>query len=208
MSQSDPIDFWFSIGSIYTFLSVMRLDRVEDVSDIRFRWRPFNVKALMIEMDNRPASKPVKLAYMWRDLERRAEYYGFPFERRPPHPLKEFDLANRIAVVGAQEGWCADYVRTAYRLWFDDLHEPGLEPNVSESLREIGQDPQRVVTLAQSDAIGRAYDAATDEARKLGIFGVPSFVTRGEVFWGDDRLEDAIRWHRERTTALVTPASA
>jgi 2-hydroxychromene-2-carboxylate isomerase len=193
MPQSEPIDFWFSIGSLYTFLSVMRLDRVEDVSDIRFRWRPFSVKALMIEMDNRPASKPVKLAYMWRDVERRA----------PSHPLKDFDLANRIAVVGAQEGWCADYVRAAYRLWFDDLHEPGLEPNVSESLREIGQDPQRVVTLAKSDATGRAYDAATDEARKLGIFGVPSFVTRGEVFWGDDRLEDAIRWHRTGATAAV-----
>ena len=56
MPQSEPIDFWFSIGSLYTFLSVMRLDRVEDVSDIRFRWRPFSVKGLMIEMDNRPAS--------------------------------------------------------------------------------------------------------------------------------------------------------
>jgi 2-hydroxychromene-2-carboxylate isomerase len=206
MTQSDPIDFWFSIGSIYTFLSVMRLDRVEDVSDIRFRWRPFSVKAIMIEMDNRPASKPAKIAYMWRDVERRAQGYGFPFARRPPHPLTEFDLPNRIAVVGAREGWCADYVRSTYRRWFDDLQEPGHEPNVSESLGEIGQDPARVLALARSDETGRAYQAATDEARALGIFGAPSFVTRGEVFWGDDRLEDAIRWHHERTTAL--PASA
>jgi 2-hydroxychromene-2-carboxylate isomerase len=65
----------------------------------------------------------------------------------------------------------------------------------------IGHDPARVLGLAQSDDIGRAYDAATDEARKLGIFSAPTFVTRGEIFWGDDRLEDAIRWHKTGTLA-------
>ena len=55
MPQSDPIDFWFSIGSMFTFLTVMRIDRVEDMTDIRFVWRPFSVRAIMIEMDNRPA---------------------------------------------------------------------------------------------------------------------------------------------------------
>jgi 2-hydroxychromene-2-carboxylate isomerase len=56
-----------------------------------------------------------------------------------------------------------------------------------------------VLALAQSDAIGRDYEAATAEAKGLGIFGAPSFVTRGEVFWGDDRLEDAVRWHAKGT---------
>jgi 2-hydroxychromene-2-carboxylate isomerase len=203
MPQSDPIDFWFSIGSLYTYLTVMRIDRVEDISDVRFRWRPFSIRAIMIEMDNRPVSKPAKLAYMWRDLERRAEMYDFAFSGRPPYPLKNFDLANRIAAVGAQEGWCADYVRATYRRWFDDHQEAGSEPNVSESLKEIGHDPGRVVSLAQSEAIGRAYEAATEQARALGIFGVPTFVTRGEVFWGDDRLEDAVRWRNAGTLKAV-----
>lgn len=203
MAQTDPIDFWFSIGSLYTYLTVMRIDRVEDIGDIRFRWRPFSIRAIMIEMDNRPTSKPAKLAYMWRDLERRAEMYDFAFSGRPPYPLQNFDRANRIAVVGAQEGWCPDYVRAAYRRWFDDHQEAGSEPNVSESLKEIGQDPARVVALARSEAIGRAYDAATAEARRLGIFGVPTFATRGEIFWGDDRLDDAIRWHNAGTLKAV-----
>src|SRR5262249_27694468 len=60
MAQSTtPIDFWFSIGSLYTYLTVMRIDRVEELSDVSFRWRPFSVRAIMIEMDNRPMSKPV-----------------------------------------------------------------------------------------------------------------------------------------------------
>ena len=199
MTQSEPIDFWFSVGSMYTYLTVMRLDRIEELHDVAFRWRPFSVKAIMIEMDNRPVSKPKKLDYMWRDIERRAHGYLCDFPKRPPYPLKNFDLANRIAVVGAGEGWCADYVRTTYAHWFGLGEESGSEPNASKSLRDIGQDPGRVLALAQSDAIGRAYDDATAEAKRLGIFGAPSFVTRGEVFWGDDRLEDAVRWHAQGT---------
>jgi 2-hydroxychromene-2-carboxylate isomerase len=203
--KSDPIDFYFSIGSMYTFLTVMRMDRVEDTTDIRFVWRPFSVKAIMIEMDNRPMSKPMKLAYMWRDLHRRAEMYGFAFEGEAPYPLKAFDLANRVAIVGAREGWCADYVRATYRRWFVEKQECGTEPNLSDSLREIGEEPERVIALAQSEEIGRAYAASTDAARQLGIFGAPSFVTRGEVFWGDDRLEDAVTWHQRGTLGAPRP---
>jgi 2-hydroxychromene-2-carboxylate isomerase len=153
----------------------------------------------MIEMDNRPLSKPLKLDYMWRDLERRAHGYLCDFPKRPPYPLQNFDLANRIAVVGTAEGWCQDYVRASYSRWFSLGEESGGEPNVSESLKEIGQNPARVLALAQSEATGRAYDQATAEAKRLGIFGAPTFVTGGEIFWGDDRLEDAVRWHGKGT---------
>jgi 2-hydroxychromene-2-carboxylate isomerase len=157
------------------------------------------VRSIMIEMDNIPARKPLKLAYMWRDIERRAAGALCDFPKRPPYPLKNFDLANRIAVVGAAEDWCPDYVRATYSRWFGLGEEAGSEPNVSASLREIGQDPNRVLALAESDETGRAYDQATAEAKALGVFGAPTFVTRGEIFWGDDRLEDAVRWHGKGT---------
>ncbi len=67
------IDFWFSIGSTYTYLTVMRLHNVEQESGMRFNWRPFSVRVLMQEMNNIPfKGKPAKEQYMWRDLERRA----------------------------------------------------------------------------------------------------------------------------------------
>jgi 2-hydroxychromene-2-carboxylate isomerase len=205
MPKRDTIDFYFFIGSMYTFLTVMRIDRVEDTTGVRVVWRPFSVRDIMIEMDNRPLSKPKKLAYMWRDLHRRAEMYGFGFEGDAPYPLQEADLANRVAVVGAREGWCADYARATYRRWFVDKQECGMEPNLSDSLREIGEDPARVIALAMSDEIGAAYKAGTDEARTLGIFGAPSFVARGEVFWGDDRLDDAVTWHQRGTLGAPRP---
>ena len=191
------IDFWFSVGSTYTYLAVMRLPDVEKATGLRFRWHPFSVRAIMREMNNTPfATKPVKMAYMWRDIERRAVACGLPVRVPAPYPLKEFDLANRVAVLGAREGWCAEYVRAAYRRWFQEGLEAGSEPNLSDSLREIGQDPARVIAQAQSEEIGQAYDAATAEARRLQLFGAPTFVVDGECFWGNDRLDHAISWRR------------
>ena len=196
MPNGGELDFWFSIGSTYTYLTVSRLHRLEESEGVRFRWRPFSARAIMQEMDNIPfATKPIKLAYMWRDLERRASLHRLPIKVPAPYPLKEFDLANRVAIVGQTEGWCAAYVRAAYRRWFVDGEQAGSEPNLSESLAEAGQDPARVIALANSEVIRLAYTAATEEARRLKIFGVPTFVTGGEIFWGDDRLEDALAWH-------------
>ena len=194
------IEFWFSIGSTYTYLSVMRLAEIECKSGVPFVWRPFSVRQIMIEMDNIPfRTKPVKAAYMWRDIERRASKYEVPLKVPAPYPLKNFDLASRVAVLGEMEGWCPNYVRPSYRRWFVEGKEVGAEPNLSESLNEIGQDPDRVIVAANAETVGRAYDENTTEARRLNIFGSPSFVVGGEVFWGDDRLDDAIAWHTNGT---------
>ncbi len=192
-----PIQFWFSIGSTYTYLTVVRLSDVAAASGVPFEYRPFSVRAIMKEMNNIPfAEKPVKMRYMWRDMERRAARYGMKITVPAPYPLAGFDIANRVAVVGRREGWCEDYVMATYRRWFRNGEAAGEEPNLSESLQDIGQDPSRVISLSNSNETEDAYNAATEEARELGIFGSPTFVVGEEIFWGDDRLEDAIDWYR------------
>jgi 2-hydroxychromene-2-carboxylate isomerase len=204
MSSTDEIDFWFMVGSTYTYLTVSRLHQVEASTGIRFRWRPFNVRAIMQEMDNIPfATKPIKLAYMWRDVERRAIKYDLPIRVPAPYPLKSLELANRVAVLGELEGWCSDYVKATYRRWFVGGEEAGSEPNLSSSLQEIGQDPDRILLAAKEDSIGRSLETNTREAKQLNIFGAPTFVARGELFWGDDRLEDAIAWHTNGTLKIA-----
>lgn len=197
MTTSDAIQFWFAIGSTYTYLTVARLPDIQARTGLCFDFRPFNVRAIMREQNNIPfATKPVKANYMWRDIERRAAMYGLPANVPAAYPLREFDLANCVAVLSRAEGWCAEYVGATYRYWFVDGQEPGSEPNLSRSIVEAGQDPERVIAAAKSPAVQAAYDAATDEARKLNIFGAPTLVVRGEIFWGDDRVEDAIAWYR------------
>jgi 2-hydroxychromene-2-carboxylate isomerase len=154
----------------------------------------------MTEQKNFPfVGKPVKMAYMWRDIERRARMYGFEPQLPAPYPYSKFDLPNKIAIVAMSEGWCADYTRAVYRGWFHAGHEPGSEPSVSNSLREVGQDKARVLALAKSDENEKSYRKATEEAKALGVFGSPSFVVGSEVFWSDDRLAYAIRWSKMNT---------
>ena len=190
------IEFWFSIGSTYTYLSVMRLAEVSQKTGSSFIWRPFSVRKIMREMDNIPfpPNKQTKVEYMWRDIERRARGYGFGANVPAPYPLQEFDLANRVAVLAMQEGWCEDYVRETYRLWFIDGHEAGSDVNLTQTLSEVGQDKLRVLELADSSDVEAAYLNQTESAKQADIFGSPSFIVDGELFWGDDRLEDAINW--------------
>jgi 2-hydroxychromene-2-carboxylate isomerase len=195
MSTTADIDFWFTMGSTYSCLSAMRIPEVERTTGVKINWRPFSLRTILQEMKHIPfADKPVKCAYMWRDIQRRAEMYGIVVRVPAPYPLKENALANKIALIGMQEGWGKEFVRASYRRWFQQGEESGSEPNVSASLRECGQDPERVLDLARSEQSEHDLSAHTDEARKLNIFGSPTFVVGSELFWGDDRLEDAISW--------------
>jgi 2-hydroxychromene-2-carboxylate isomerase len=197
MMGTSQIDFWFTMGSTYSFLSVMRLPDVEQSTGISFRWRPFHLLVILQEMKHVPfADKPAKSAYMWRDIERRAAMYGLEPRLPAPYPARQSITANLVATVGMQEGWGSDFVRAAYRRWFLLGQETGSEPNVSESIREIGQDPERVLELAEGGKIKAMLTAETDAARALGIFGSPTFSAEREIFWGDDRLDDAISWCR------------
>ncbi len=189
------IDFWFSIGSTYSYLTVMRLPDVARGSGCTVRWRPFNVRDIMVAQNNIPfRDKPVKAAYMWRDIERRALKYGLKPSIPAPYPLPGLPLANQVAILGAEEGWVESYARATYRRWFEQGLAAGEDPNLTQSLTEIGQDQSRVLEEARSERIQSALARATDEALALGIFGSPTFAVEGEIFWGDDRLEDAVAW--------------
>ena len=146
----------------------MRLKEVEQASGIRFNWRPFHLLIILQEMKHVPfADKPAKAAYMWRDIERRATMYGIPAALPAPYPAKQSIVANLVATVGMRQGWGTDFVRAAYRRWFQLGHETGSEPNVSESLREIGQEPQSVLALANAADTKNALGPA--RVRSLGV---------------------------------------
>ena len=190
------IDFYFSIGSTYTYLSVTRILDVEKKYNMKFNWKPFSVRAIMKEMNNIPfpKDKKNKVDYMWRDIERRAEGYGFFAKTPVPYPLSEFDLANQIAILGLDKGWGIDYVRLTYKKWFQEGKEPAIDPSISEVCNELNLNKDEIIANAKHHEIEKKYLSNTDSARNHKIFGSPSFISKNEVFWGDDRMEDAIKW--------------
>ncbi len=190
------IDFYFSIGSTYTYLSVTRILDVEKKSQVKFNWKPFSVRMIMKEMNNIPFPKDKinKVNYMWRDIERRAEGYKFFAKTPVPYPLSEFDLANQIAILGLKMGWGVDYVRLTYKKWFQEGKEPAVEPSISEVCKELSLNKDEIIIESKTKEIKDEYFSNTDTARENKIFGSPSFMVDNELFWGDDRMEDAIKW--------------
>jgi len=193
------IDFYFSIGSTYTYLSVTRMLDVEKKHQVKFNWLPFSVRSIMKEMNNIPFPKEKmnKVNYMWRDIERRAEGYGFFAKTPVPYPLTEFDLANKLAILGLKEGWGVDYIRLTYKRWFQEGKEPATEPNISEIFKELKIDKEKAIKDVNSSEIEKQYLKNTESARENKVFGSPSFIVNSEIFWGDDRMEDAIKWSKK-----------
>ena len=191
------LDFFFFIGSTYTYLAVSRIDEVATRHGVSVRWRPFSVRSIMREQNNNPfTGKPTKMNYMWRDVERRAKRYSIPFRSIPPYPVDPDELANRVAALSSLEGWCPEYTQAMYRDWFLEARTPGDPQSLRALLTQLGKDPDAVIAKANSQEIRDRYAAETDAARSLGIFGSPTFASGAEIFWGDDRLEDALEWSK------------
>ena len=191
------LDFFCFLGSTYTYLAVNRAEAVASRENVALRWRLFSVRSIMLEQNNRPfVGKPVKLAYMWRDLERRARRHGIPFASVPDYPNDADELANRVATLAALEGWCPQFAKAAYSEWFIENRDPGKVEYLSEVLQRMNRSPREIIERANSQEIRDKYAAETDLARSMGIFGSPTFACGTEIFWGDDRLEDAIDWCR------------
>jgi 2-hydroxychromene-2-carboxylate isomerase len=191
------MDFWFSIGSTYSYLSVMRLDRVERESGATFDWRPFDIRVIQRELRNVPfGDKPPKLAYMWRDIERRCERHDLPFAGPPPYPLSDLQRVNRVAALGFESDWGKGFVQAAYRHWFERREDVSLPGALRDVIASIGREPDATLAEADLPRTQQALDARTDAARSLGVFGAPTFAVGRELFWGDDRLDEAIEWSR------------
>ena len=188
------IKAWLSIGSTYTYLTALRLRSVVEASGIKLEIRPISIRQIMKNMDNIPfpPSKKTKVNYMWRDIERRASLYKVPVPKVPaPYPLKEFDRANLVGIVMNDKGLYLDYFKFTYEEWFLNGNEAGSKQNLEVTLKKLGLDLQETIALA--DTVEERYIENTKKALDFGIFGVPSFSFSNEIFWGDDRLEDAIR---------------
>ena len=205
--MAGSLEFFFSFGSTYTYLTAMRIEAVAGAAGVSVHWRPFSVRTIMREQNNIPfRDKPVKTRYMWRDIERRAARHGIAFVRPPHYPNDGDPIANQLGIIAADEGWCPALAKAVYRNWFLDDKDPGDHENLRAILVGLGKDPALLLARAGSTDQRERYAAQTDVARQAGIFGSPTFMVGNEMFWGDDRLEEALEWCN-RHPAQAAPAA-
>ena len=194
---------WISVGSTYTYLTAMRMKSMLQEYDLQLEFIPISIRKIMKDMDNIPfpPSKESKVQHMWRDIERRAEYYGIPIPKVPAsYPLKNFDLANQVGVVANTGGWFLEYLETTYSLWFLEGLEAGSDENLGQVFSSLNKDAGEVISQATMSPTIQTYEHNTELAKSHGVFGVPTFSIGEEIFWGDDRFEDAIRFLSQSNT--------
>jgi 2-hydroxychromene-2-carboxylate isomerase len=192
------LSFWFEFASTYSYLAACRIEDVARTADVAVAWRPFLLGPIFKAQgwnDSPFNIYPAKGRYMWRDMERLCARYRIPF-RRPSRFPRNGLLAARVVVAGEEAGWIPAFVRAVYRANFADDADVGERAVLDGLLREVGADARAVLDAAESDAVKERLRRNTEEAGRLGIFGAPSFIAREELFWGNDRLEDALAWAR------------
>jgi 2-hydroxychromene-2-carboxylate isomerase len=195
------LDFYFEFASTYSYLAAMRVGDLARTAGVIVRWRPFLIGPIFQAqgLNDSPFNLyPQKGRYMWRDLERSAAELGLPFRRPDPFPQSSL-LTARVALVGLAENWGEAFCRAVFIAEFGDGRQIADKTVIADLLQSLGVAPQPVVERAQSDEIKAKLRAETESARALGVFGAPTFVTAdGELFWGNDRLEQALDWAQHK----------
>ena len=191
------LTFWYEFASPYSWLAAERIEALAAAADVELRWRPFLLGPIFAAQ-GWPSSPfnlyAAKGANMWRDIERQCELMDLPAPTRPePFPQNGL-LAARVATA-LPDATRPAFSRAVYRAEFTKGQPIADRAVIGEALRDCGLDAEAMLAAAESIENKSALRAATEEAGTFGIYGAPSFVTpSGELFWGNDRLEQALAW--------------
>lgn len=193
------IEFWFDFASPYARISAARIERLAAPHGIAVTWRPFLIGPLLAKRPGQASpfqnAAPAQARYRRRDVERLCADEGLPLTWPSTYPRGSL-LATRIALIGARQGWVADFARAVFEANFAEDRDIGAPEIVADLLRARGLPAEALIAEAGTDAVKQALKAAVAEAEAHGLFGTPSFRVGDELFWGNDRLEQAIAWAR------------
>lgn len=196
--MSRPLEVWFEFASTYSYPACSRVARLATDQAVPVVWKPFLLGPIFGAQgwETSPFNLyEAKGRYMWRDMERLCAAEGLPFARPAVFPRNTV-AAARIACLGEAEPWLPAYVAAVYRANFAegrDIADPAV---LEDILAGLGLDAPAILDAAEGADNRPRLRANTDEAMARGVFGAPTFFVGDEMFWGSDRLDQALAWAR------------
>jgi 2-hydroxychromene-2-carboxylate isomerase len=185
--------FYYDLASPYAYLSAERISGLFTAAELEQpEWQPILLGAIFKEHGRGSwfgtATEDENVA----EIERRAILYGLPPIRWPdPSPANSLS-AMRVATFAKQTGRTVSYSLAAFRQAFAAGRDLTAVENVMIAAAACELHPRALESALKTQGVKDALRAATDEAMAAGVEGVPSVRVGEQVFWGDDRLEDAV----------------
>jgi carboxymethylenebutenolidase len=186
------IDYYFSLVSPWTYLGARRLEEIAAAKGAVIRVKPVSLAKIFPQSGGLPLPKraPQRQAYRLVELERWSKFLGEPITLQPAFFPADERLAAYCVIAAGETG--GDPLKLAHAIlrtvWVEERNIAE-EETLAAILKETGHDPEAILSAAKEPSKEAAYDELSQEALEAGVFGSPSYVVEGELFWGQDRLD-------------------
>lgn len=188
------IECWFDFASNYSYLSIMRIQRLAAEAGTSVAWRPFLLGPIFqtLGWNNSPfVLQEAKGRYMWQDMPRQCRKYDLPWRRPSQFPRRQL-LPTRVALLVENQPWMGEYCRRIVTMNFAQDRDIDDVDAVTDALDGLTANIDALLAEAGSDATKQHLRERTEQARRRGIFGAPTFFVGHDMYWGNDRLDDAL----------------
>jgi 2-hydroxychromene-2-carboxylate isomerase len=194
VAMGKTVDYYFSPMSPWTYLGHARFAGMAERHRASINVKPVDFGKVFPVSGGVPVAKraPQRQAYRLVELKRFRDHLKMPLNLQPKYFPAPTDQAAQFIVAAGRSGGSAAAMRLAGAIlracWAEERNIADAE-TLMAICKEQGMDAAKIAAASQSDAVKAEYEAYTQEAISRNVFGAPSYVIDGEIFWGQDRLE-------------------
>jgi len=195
--MANSIDFHFDFSSPYSFLASEQIEALAARHGRSVAYKPLLLGVVFKASGSAPLTEQYgpKASYSVHDFERSARFVGVAYRHPSKFPIGAVAASRAVlSLQRDQPDRASAFVHAVFRAFFQQGRDISDVAEVARIAQEIGLDGPALLQAAQEPAIKDALRRRVEEAIALGVFGAPTIVVDGEVFWGNDRLPQIERW--------------
>ena len=188
-----PFEFYFDFISPYSFLAHKQIKKIEANENVKIKYIPILLGGLHnLHGIKAPAFIPAKAKHMIRDCKLIAEKNEIRFKFNYYFPIRTLNLMRGV-LVAEEDNIQSYYIDSIFNtIWQDGLNMND-EIIVEKVLKNLNVNPKTFFLRSTSSLVKESLRKKTSEAYEKGIFGAPTFIANNKIFWGQDRIEFALK---------------
>lgn len=192
--MSKTIEYYHFLISPWSYLAINQFNKLKEKHDIKVNYKPIDVMSTFDDMGGLPPAKrhPSRQRFRMDELKRWSAYLGVPMNFTPAHfPTNQALAAQMVYAAGGAEGnaQAASFSDAVLTACWNEERDISDESTLSEIADACGMDGPTLLAKAKSDEFAQQLSATTKEAHNADVFGSPTYLVDGELFWGQDRID-------------------